>query len=331
MDLDPTEVQRQLQETIGRFARDRFPIQVVRAWGAPDGFTREHWRALAELGTFAITVPEQRGGVGMPTVDEVLVHETLGAALTPGPLVAASLAARLADQVAGDIAGRVIDGSVVPAVVDTTRPNPNVAEHLRDADTLLVLDRDDVRVVDASDVETRDAVHPTDPTTPVLLITRVPDGRVVGGPEDAAQLRLLGSLLSSAQLVGNSEASTALAVEYAKQREQFGRPIGSFQGVKHLLADSYVRTEVARSAVWAAGVLVDEPDAGDLRRAVAGARVLAARAGLENAKTCVHVHGGMGFTWEVDAHLFLKRAMVLETAFDSTDDAAELVASTLRR
>jgi alkylation response protein AidB-like acyl-CoA dehydrogenase len=263
----------------------------------------------------------------MRTVDEVLVHESLGAALTPGPLVAASLAARLAD----DIAAGVVDGSVVPAVLDATRPNVDVVEHLRDADVLVVLGVDDVRVVDVSDVEARDAVHPTDPTTPVSLIMRRPEGRVVGGPDDAARLRLLGSLLSSAQLVGNSEASTALAVDYAKQREQFGRPIGSFQGIKHLLADSYVRTEVARSAVWAAGVIVDEPDAGDLRRAVAGARVLAARAGTENAKTCIQVHGGMGFTWEVDAHLYLKRAIVLEPAFDSTDDAAALVASTMRR
>jgi alkylation response protein AidB-like acyl-CoA dehydrogenase len=327
VDLDPSDVQRQLQETIGRFARDRFPIEVVRGWSAPSGFARDRWQALAELGTLGITVPEQRGGVGMRTVDEVLVHETLGAALTPGPLVAASLAARLEDE----IADGVVTGSVVPAVLDATRPNPDVVEHLRDADVLLVLGHDDVRLVDAPDVEARHAPQPTDPTTPVSLITRLPGGRVVGGPDDAAQLRLLGSLLSSAQLLGNSEASTALAVEYAKQREQFGRAIGSFQGLKHLLADSYVRTEVARSAVWAAGVLVDEPDAGDLRRAVAGARVLAARAGAENVKTCVQVHGGMGFTWEVDAHLFLKRALVLETAFDSADDAAVLVAHTLRR
>jgi alkylation response protein AidB-like acyl-CoA dehydrogenase len=125
---------------------------------------------------------------------------------------------------------------------------------------------------------------------------------------------------------GGCSASTALAVEYAKEREQFGRPVGSFQGLKHLLADSYARTEVARSAVWAAGVTFDEPDAGDLERAAAGARIMAARAATENAKTCVQVHGGMGFTWEVDAHLFLKRAWLLETVFGSVDEAAEQVA-----
>jgi alkylation response protein AidB-like acyl-CoA dehydrogenase len=81
--------------------------------------------------------------------------------------------------------------------------------------------------------------------------------------------------------------------------------------------------------VWAAGVLVDEPDAGDVERAIAGARVLAARAALENAKTCIQVHGGMGFTWEVDAHLYLKRAIVLQAAFGAPERAAELVSGTL--
>ena len=92
------------------------------------------------------------------------------------------------------------------------------------------------------------------------------------------------------------------------------------------MADSWIRTEVARSSVWAAGVTVDEPEVGSIDRAVAGARLTSARAATENAKTCVQVHGGMGFTWEVDAHLFLKRAWILETQFGSIDDAAETVA-----
>jgi alkylation response protein AidB-like acyl-CoA dehydrogenase len=321
VDLDPNDDQRQLQEMIARFAEDRFPIDVVRAWGTRDGFSRERWQELAELGTFAIAVAEEDGGTGLRPIDEVLVHETLGAALIPGPVIAAALGARVIDGVS--------DGSVVPALVDTMQTGPYVVEHLRDADVLLVLGADGVREVDDGDVAASDATHPTDPTTPISIVTQLPQGHLVAGPEHAANLRLLGSLLSSAQMVGMSEAATALAVSYAKEREQFGRPIGSFQGLKHLLADSYVRTEVARSALWAAGVLVDEEDAGDLERAVAGARVLAARAALENAKTSIQVHGGMGFTWEVDAHLYLKRAMVLQAAFDTPERASELISATL--
>ncbi len=90
-----------------------------------------------------------------------------------------------------------------------------------------------------------------------------------------------------------------------------------------------MRTEVARSAVWSAGVTIDEPEVGDVDRAVAAARIMAARAATENAKTGIQVHGGMGFTWEVVAHLYLKRAWVLETQFGNPDDAAELVAATV--
>ncbi|MBU6330426.1 MAG: acyl-CoA/acyl-ACP dehydrogenase [Acidobacteria bacterium] len=321
MDLDPSAEQRELQEMITRFSLDRFPTDIVRAAAEPGRFDRAAWRELAELGTFGIAVDEEAGGVGLRWIDAVLVHESLGAALTPGPLVAAALAAGLVDG--------VLDGSVVPAIVERPTHGPAFVEHLTSADVLLVIDQDGVSSIDPATVNTRALPTPTDPATPVSIIEELPSGDRLADADTARRWRLLGSLLASAQLVGIAEGSTTLAVAYANEREQFGRPIGSFQGLKHLLADCYARTEVARSALWAAGVLVDEPEAGDLMRAVAGTRVLAARAATENAKTGLQVHGGMGFTWEVDAHLFLKRAWVLETAFGSVDEAAEAVAASL--
>lgn len=320
MDLDPTDEQRELQSTVARFAADRFPIEVVRAWGEPGGFDRARWAELAGLGTFAIAVPEDQGGVGLGVAYAVLVHEALGGALTPGPLVAASVLSGLVPGVA--------EGEVVPALVWHDGDGPAMVEHLRDADVVVVLGPDGARSLDPA---TLDGVEltPSDPVTPVSRVAGLPDGTSIGGPDDAARLRQLGSLLASAELVGLAEAALALAVGYAQERQQFGRAIGSFQGLKHLMADAYVRQELARSAVWAAGVTADEPEAGDLARAVAGAKVLAARAATENGKTCVQVHGGMGFTWEVDAHLYLKRAWVLESAFDSPDESIDLVATTL--
>ncbi len=323
MDLQPNEDQLALLEMIDGFASDRFPIEVVRSFGESSGFDRERWSELAALGTFGIAVSEAKGGVGLGFIDAVLVHEALGRALVPGPLVAATLAAGVVDG--------VIDGSVIPCIVDVPRDGPILIEHFRDSDVLIMISDDGVQQVSTNDVVGTDVLHPTDPTTPVSVVITLPRGTSIGGAETAKAWRQRGSLLASAQLAGNSAGSTSLAVEYAKEREQFGRPIGSFQGLKHLLADSWIRTEIARSSVWAAGVTVDEPEVGSVDRAIAGARLTAARAATENAKTCVQVHGGMGFTWEVDAHLFLKRAWVLETQFGSVDEAAETVAELYAR
>jgi alkylation response protein AidB-like acyl-CoA dehydrogenase len=319
MDLQPTDDQLALIEMVTGFTSHRFPIDIVRSFGETNGFDRDRWTELAALGTFGLALPETEGGVGLDFIDAVLVHEALGKALVPGPLLAATLSAGLVDG--------VLDGSVLPAIVDIPHDGPIIVEHFRSSDVLLMVHDDGVRVAPSTLAVGIDVVHSTDPTTPVSILESVPAGEIIGGAELAVAWRRRGSLLASAQLSGNSTGSTDLAVAYAKDREQFGRPIGSFQGLKHLLADSWIRTEVARSSVWAAGVMIDEPDVGSVDRAVAGARLTAARAATENAKTCVQVHGGMGFTWEVDAHLFLKRAWVLETVFGSIDEAAETVAS----
>jgi len=318
MDLQPTDDQAALVEMITAFAADRFAIETVRSFGETDGFDRSRWAELAALGTFGVAVPEEQGGVGLNFIDAVLVHEALGASLVPGPLIAATLAAGVIDG--------VIDGSVVPCIISVGDDGPLVIENFRASDVVLVIDDLGVGVARCSDVSGTDIGHATDPTTPITIIEKIPKIERIGDAELARSWRQRGSLLASAQLSGNASGSTMLAVEYAKEREQFGRPIGSFQGLKHLLADSWIRTEMARSSVWAAGVTVDEPEVGSVDRAVAGARLTSARAATENAKTCVQVHGGMGFTWEVDAHLYLKRAWVLETQFGSIDDAAEVVA-----
>lgn len=319
MDLDPDDGQRALMEMVERFATDRFPSERARDFA--DRFDRDAWRELAGLGTFGLAMSESDGGVGLATIDEVLVHEVLGRALVPGPLVAAALCAAIVDG--------VLDGSVVPAVLDAPTHGPVLVEHLRDADVLLVVHDEGIDRVDPAALDATLLTRPTDPLTPVSQLSAVPTGIRVADAAVASQWRRRGSLLSSAQLCGNSAGSTLLAVEHAREREQFGRPVGSFQGLKHLLADCWIRTEVARSSVWAAGVTIDEPEVGDVDRAIAGARLTAARAATENGKTGIQVHGGMGYTWEVDAHLFLKRAWVLETLFGSVDDAAETVAARL--
>ncbi len=138
-------------------------------------------------------------------------------------------------------------------------------------------------------------------------------------------------MLTAALQVGHATEVLDLAVAYAKERHQFGQPIGSFQAIKHMCADMLVRAEVARAAVHAAACLADAPDvaaaeaeaagstpAEQVDRAVMGAKLLADEAALANARAAIQVHGGMGFTWEVPLHLHLKRARVLATSFGTS-------------
>ena len=178
MDLDPNDDQRALQEMISRFAADRFPSEVTRSFGEPGGFDRVAWRELADLGTFGISLPESAGGVGLGTIESVLVHESLGAALVPGPLLAATLAAGL-------IPG-VLEGDVVPAIV--TRPDHRVAlvEHLQNADVLLVIDDMGIELVDVAAIDGRIVEHPTDPTTPVTIGYATSNGTATAGTDYTA-------------------------------------------------------------------------------------------------------------------------------------------------
>jgi len=168
---------------------------------------------------------------------------------------------------------------------------------------------------------------PLDPLTPVARVDVLPAGEPVAA--DTGELRRTGAVLTAALALGLADRCTELAVAYAKERVQFDRPIGGFQAIKHLCADMLVRTEVARAAVYAAAAHLDEAGAPGLTRAVAGAKLLAGEAAVANGKAATQVFGGMGYTWEVDVHLYLKRAWVLDTHFGTADMHADAVGAAL--
>jgi alkylation response protein AidB-like acyl-CoA dehydrogenase len=179
---------------------------------------------------------------------------------------------------------------------------------------------DRVHAVEVGAVTWTRIEHPVDPITPLGLVTAIGEGEDVA---PASDFQRRGAVLVAAQLAGMAAATADSAVAYAKERRQFDKPIGAFQAVKHICADMEVRAEIARAAVDAAGVTYDDPGVGDVERAIASAKVVATDAALANAKACIQVHGGMGFTWEVDAHLYLKRAWVLDRLFGTADQHAE--------
>ena len=329
MDFEVSEFQSDLADGIRRLCEGRFPLESIRSReSTAHTVDRDGWKELGDAGVFHLCLADEAGGVGLGLAEAALVFEELGRSLVPGPLVASHLAAGLVDG--------ADDGSVVVGLVERPAGGapgadvlPIVIEHLADLDVLLALSDEGIGRLDPGSLDATPLPRPMDPLTPVWSVASLPTAEPVAGPEVAAWWRRDGAVLTAALQVGMAQWACDLAVEYAKGRVQFGRPIGGFQAVKHLCADMAVRAEVARIAVQAAAVTVDQPDVGDPDVAAAGAKLLADEAAVTNGRSCIQVHGGMGFTWEVPAHLAYKRARVLATTFGTDGALAESLADAL--
>ena len=303
MDLDLSTDQVALRDGIAALLEGRFAMDRVRS-----GFDREMFAELAEAGVFSLPAD------GFSWADCTIVFEQLGRFCVPGPLVASLL----------------FDSGRIVGVVD--EPDAAIGEqagveHLDVLEDLVVCSEGALRHVDPEALAGYESTWPLDPLTPVARVGELPAGKAIN--VDVVELRRRGAVLTAALQLGLADRCTELAVAYAKERVQFDRPIAGFQAIKHLCADMLVRTEVARAAVYAAGAHLDDPTEPGLDRSVSGAKSLAGEAAIINAKSAMQVYGGMGFTWEVDVHLYLKRAWVLDTHFGSGDVHADVVAAAL--
>lgn len=316
-----SEEQQELQRGFRDFIAGRFPIEKVAeiADGKADGAL---WGDVAQMGVFGLRLPESAGGLGLSHVDAALIFEELGRALVPGPTVWTHLAAGLLD---GAATGETV---VTGLDLTTNLHTPYVLESFDAARAVLLLKDDGVYRLDPGSIEAMSVEIPLDPLTPVHHAATLPPGEKIGDAQTASSLSLLGSLLSSAMLLGIAQAASEMAIAYAKERVQFDRPIGSFQAIKHMLADTFVRQELARAAVYAAAGTLDHPEVGDPATAVAEAKLVAGESAMKCCRTSVQVHGGMGYTWEVPVHYFLKRTWVLETTFGTVDEHADRIAAT---
>ncbi|WP_405409401.1 acyl-CoA dehydrogenase family protein [Streptomyces decoyicus] len=330
MHFQLTEDQRALRDgtrelLAGRFGRDR-----LRAAVGDPALDRALWRELGAAGFFALRLPEEAGGVGLGLPEAVLVFEEAGRALLPGPLVACQLLAGAVDGVAS--------GEKIVGLCEGER-EPVLWEHPADCDELILVEGGAGRSAHGSGGEAggsqgraggayrsatdRVACAPfasVDPLTPLAQVTDLP--RTGPLALDAPRLRREATLLTAAQQLGGAARTVEMAVRHAREREQFGAPVGSFQAVKHLCAQMLVRAEMARSAVYAAAVTESVLD-------VTVAKLLADEAAVDNARDCLQVHGGMGFTWEADVHLHLKRAWLRAARWEVAREAEELLAAGL--
>ncbi|MEU0763214.1 acyl-CoA dehydrogenase family protein [Streptomyces microflavus] len=308
MDFQLSDDQRALRSGMrdllgAAFDRDRLRAAVERGGGVDRGL----WRELGAAGFFALRLPEEAGGVGLGLPEAVLLFEEAGRALLPGPLVATHLAAGLVKGAAeGEAVVTAAEGGGLP-----------VAD-LGGADAVLVAGGVLTGEELAAFVAGARPVRSMDPLTPLHRA----EGLVAAAEAYPGALRGEGALLTAAEQLGSAARTTEMAVQHARTREQFGSLIGSFQAVKHLCADMLARTEPARSAVYAAAVTGDPVE-------IAAAKLLADDAAVRNARDCLQIHGGMGFTWEADVHLHLKRAWLRAARWLTAAEAEEILAAGL--
>ncbi|MGI5352160.1 acyl-CoA dehydrogenase [Streptomyces sp. CA-250714] len=352
-----TQEQRELADSVRGWMARAVPAEERRKLlEAPPVQGRPgYWDGLAGQGLCGLQLPEADGGADGSLLDLAVVLEETGHAALPGPYLPHVLAAELL-HVAGagrELVGALATGERIGAValatgsltaregedgswtLDGTAP-PVLGGAQADL-LLLAADRTGAAplwcAVDAAALDIR-AHQSTDPLRPTAEVTahrvRVPAGRAL--PHDSERVHDLACVLLSAEACGVAAWALETATEYARTREQFGRPIGQFQAVKHLCADMLVRVEQARALTWDAARAAREAAATAPVRGLTAA--LAASAALEAAyscaKDCVQILGGVGFTWEHDAHLYLRRAVVARQLL-GTGTAHRLRAARLAR
>jgi len=367
LDFEFSAEQEQLRDSAARFLDARAPLTWVRDRYDDDrGTTEDVWRELAGLGVTGLLVPEACGGAGRGMVDAAVVLEELGRAVHPGPYTSSAIGAASLVRLAGDDHDHVAflpgiaDGSTIATVALYERERR--AEWRAPTTTARAegdgwrLDGAKTHVTDlvGADLVIVTATDPAGALGAFAVAADAPgiDGTpepTVDGSRKRGALRLHGA---PAHRLGAGDASTAIAetvdrlgvanvmegvgtaaralelsVEYAKARQQFGVPIGSFQAVQHLCADMLRAVELARASSYYACWACDAASAGERHRAVTMALAFAADELFGVGASAIQVHGGIGYTWEHDVHLFYKRLLTLQEAGGGSVDQLEELAA----
>ncbi len=326
MDLLPTAEQQSIADTAADFLRNEMSTAIIHG-GRTDlaSVPAVAWKEGAALGLLGLSLPEEYGGAGAGLVEEALVFREVGRIPAPGPFLSCVLGARVAAAVGDrDLATSVVSGEVQIGLGlprPGTVPGPATLDGQLDLldvpcpGHVLLLTEDGAGLVhtDAlSDVKRGEAIDPGVRISDALA-RNVPLLHYV--PADQEPVYVRAAVLTAALLTGIAEAVRDASVAHAKTREQFGRPIGVYQAIKHRCADLAMRAEAAMAQPFFAATAVEEgrPDAELQARS---ALIIASRAARVGAAENVQVHGGIGYTFEADAHLYVKRAEVWSQVLD---------------
>jgi alkylation response protein AidB-like acyl-CoA dehydrogenase len=316
IDLLPSPDDEAIIDSVRSFITSELPVGRFRqADWTPGDFNR--WRQIANLGWFTGAEPES----GLDIAAEALIFRELGRILFSPSALSTLLAAHLAKaQGLDDLAGELMDGrghaALAYAVPVTDRGYALQIVDAHPTSLILTADGDSFALWERTALVHRAELRPFDPTVALSAASFTPGAQPLARSEaNTPDLLLRARVLTAAMCVGSAEASQDLAVDYAKIREAFGRVIGAFQAIQHQCANMAVRSEAARDQTLMAALCVREEMFGAEFQAAAAA-IVATDAALENAAACIQVHGGMGFTFECEAHFHLKRAHLLKWLWD---------------
>lgn len=317
-----TEDQLLFRDTVAElFAKECPPEKVRWSWEDPVGRDEGTWAALAEMGVTGLTVPESFGGMGMNEIDLLPILTEAGRCAYPGPLVetVAVAAPMLADVAPGAVADawlpRIADGSAIVTVQLEGQPYVN---DMHIADLLIAQRGDRLFAIPADRVRSTAQVSVDGARRPFSVEWDEADAELVvsgeAGIQAADRAFDRGAAATAAQLIGLGEQMITMTVSYVVDRKQFGVPIGSFQAVKHHLADAELKVSFARPAVWAAAYGLASGST-EIAREVSMAKCFASDAAEVVARKALQTHGAIGYTTEHDLHFWLKRSWALASSW----------------
>ncbi len=354
----------QLRDQARRFLTDRCPPAVARRiLDTDEPFAADLWHAIAEMGWTGAAIPEEYGGVGLGRLAVRVLAEEIGRAVAPVPFSSSVYLATEAILLFGSeqqkrmwlpkLASGEIIGTFAaaerPGSFDPAKMTASVAAGRLQGTKLAVPDGDiaDIAIVSVNGGSgawlqlvdltgsgvRREAVVTFDPTRSHARIefanAQAEPLPGSSGPETVRTLLDYAAVPMAFEQVGGAQAALDMANAYAKERFAFGRPIGSFQGIKHKLADMYIQVELARSNAYY-GAWAVHTNAAELPVAAAVARIAACEAGWFVTKENIQTHGGMGFTWQMDCHLFYRRAKLLGLALGGAREWKHRLVNELR-
>jgi acyl-CoA dehydrogenase len=347
MNFDFSEEQNLLREQARRFLSENADGKARKILEGDDPFDRDLWRGMAELGWMGTVIPEEYGGIGLTHEDLCVLAEEIGRSLAPTPFSSSAYLATEAllltgsDEQKANWLPRLASGDAIGCFAITEGIKKPSSENIETifadgkligekhpvadgdvADFAIVLTRtpdgEPVLTITLLDDAASETMETLDPSrshgrlrfdgTPASILGNIGDGWVL-----TEHLLDRAAVLFAFEQVGGAQQCLEMATEYAKNRFAFGRPIGSFQAIKHKLADVFIATELARSHAYY-GAWALSTNAPDLPVAAAAARVAASRAFYLASSENIQTHGGMGFTWELDCHLYYRRAKLLNLA-----------------